>query len=157
MRQYNEEYFGVVEDNLKESGRRWERCCKHLRQIQCNIRSTETRIKTEMPTWEEDVRRQQSAKREECVMQEAVKRWEQGIFADRIYPGREMAYWLFANKLHNLFIPFATERDKLRAQPKNERMVTPQDLCPMLTPQDVMWRLVTPGDLLRSKQVRFAI
>ena len=162
MRQYNEEYFVVVEDNLKQSGQRWERCYKHLRQIQCNIQSTETRMKAGMPTQEEDARRHRSARREECVMQEAVKRWEQGIFtvlADRICPGGEMAYWLFASEMHDLFIPFAMERDRLRAQPNKERghMVTPQDLCLMLTPQDVMRQMVTPGDLLGLKRVRFAI
>ena len=70
-----------------------------------------------------------------------------------------MAYNLFANEIHNIFIPFAMERDRLRAQPKKERghMITPQDLCSMITPHDVMRRLVTPGDLLRSKQVRFGI
>ena len=80
MRQYNDEYFGFVEGNLTQSGQRWERCCKQLRQIQCNIQSTKTRIKAGMPTREEDTRREQSASREECVMQEAAKRWEQRIF-----------------------------------------------------------------------------
>ena len=65
----------------------------------------------------------------------------------------------FASEMHDLFIPFAIERDRLRAQPKKERshMVTPQDLCSMLTPQDVKRRLVTPGDLLWLKRVRFVI
>ena len=70
-----------------------------------------------------------------------------------------MAYHLFANEMHNIYLPFATERDQLRLKPKKGRMVTPQDLCSgsMVTPQDVMQqqRLVTPGYLLLSKQVRF--
>ena len=62
-----------------------------------------------------------------------------------------MAYHLFANDMHDIYLRFVMERDRLRLQTKKERMVTPQDLCSgsMVTPQDVMQqqRLVTPGDL----------
>ena len=85
-----------------------------------------------MPTCEED---DQSARREECMMHEATKRWE-------------MAYHLFANDMHDIYLRFVMERDRLRLQTKKERMVTPQDLCSgsMVTPQDVMQQQ-RPGDL----------
>ena len=140
QKQYSQEYFEIVNDNLQYTDAQRTFLREDLRRVRATVGSVEVRKKAGLPLYKEHVERWIHATQLRCVLEESVQRWE-------------MTHNLIVNDIHDWYTAFAMERDELQKQTKhNVRMVTPQDL--MVRPCDLM-QLVTPRDL-RKKRVRCA-